>query len=149
MLNRVKSAVNKATDYVSDSVKRFKNRDLMQATVAVCARVALADGEISSEEKQKMIGFLQQSPELNAFGAKEVIDFFESLVKAYEFDAQIGKGETMKHILTLKDSPDMAQLAVRVGIAVANSDGHFDDDEKREMRDIIAALGLTPSDFEL
>lgn len=149
MLSRFKSAVNKATDYVSDSVKRFKNRDLMQATVAVCARVALADGEISSEEKQKMIGFLQQSPELNAFGTKEVVAFFESLVSTYSFDVQIGKGETMKHILAIKGNPEIAQLAVRVGIAVANSDGNFDDDEKREVREIIAALGLVATDFDL
>lgn len=142
MLNRLKKSLG-------DQVKRFKNRSMMEATVAICARVALADGVISPEEKQKMIGFLNQSPELQVFDTKEVVAFFEKMTSMYDFDAEVGKGETMKAILAIKSQPDMAQLAVRVGIAVGKSDGSFDNDEKRELNDIINALGLTPSGFDL
>ena len=36
---------------------KFRNREFMQAIVAACALMAAADGKISSEEKQKMMGY--------------------------------------------------------------------------------------------
>lgn len=142
MLNRFKKTVE-------SSVKRFKNRKLMEATVALCARVALADGVIESAEKQKMIGYLSQSPELNVFETGEVIAFFEKITASYAFDKEIGKGESMKYILAIKDDPELTQLAVRVGIAIAKSDGSFDEAEKNELREIIHSLNLPPSQFDI
>ena len=66
-----------------------------------------------SEEKQKMIGFLRSSEELKVFDTAEVIEFFNKLVTSFDFDLEIGKGETMKYILALKDQPEAAQLALR------------------------------------
>ena len=57
--------------------------------------------------------------------------------------------ETMKYILALKDQPEAAQLALRVGIAVAKSDGNFDQDEKLASREIAIALGFDPAEFGL
>ncbi len=39
---------------LSDQVKKFKNKDFMDAVVAGCAVVAAADGSIDAAEKQKM-----------------------------------------------------------------------------------------------
>jgi tellurite resistance protein TerB len=104
---------------------------------------------VSSEEKQKMIGFLRSSEELKVFDTAEVIEFFNKLVTSFDFDLEIGKGETMKYILALKDQPEAAQLALRVGIAVAKSDGNFDDDEKSAVREIARSLGFDPAEFGL
>ena len=54
-----------------------------------------------------------------------------------------------KYILALKNKPEQAQLAVRVGIAVAKSDGDFDETEMANAREIIEALGFTTSEFGL
>ena len=74
----------------------------------------------------------------------------ENEVRALDgIDLEIGKGETMKYILALKDQPEAAQLALRVGIAVAKSDGNFDDDEKSAVREIARSLGFDPAEFGL
>ena len=78
-----------------------------------------------------------------------MIAFFNELVTSFSFDYEIGKGETMKYILALKSQPEAAQLAVRVGIAVAKSDGDFDQDEQTAVREIALALGFTPAEFGL
>ncbi len=83
------------------------------------------------------------------FDTAEVIEFFNKLVTSFDFDLEIGKGETMKYILALKDQPEAAQLALRVGIAVAKSDGNFDDDEKSAVREIARSLGFDPAEFGL
>ncbi|MGE9715384.1 tellurite resistance TerB family protein, partial [Escherichia coli] len=117
-------------------VSRFKNKKFMQVTVAVCARIAISSDGVSSEEKQKMLGFLKASEELKVFDTSEVIEFFNKLISSFEFDTEVVKGETMKYILAMKDQPEAAQLAIRVGIAVAKSDGDFDNDEKEAVRAI-------------
>ena len=115
----------------------------MEGTIAVCARIAVSSDGVSAEEKQKMIGFLKSSEELKVFETEEVITFFNKLVTSFDFDMEIGKGETMKYILALKDQPEAAQLAVRVGIAVAKSDGNFDQDEQKAVKRSPLLWGLT------
>ena len=96
-----------------------------------------------------MINFINQSSELKVFDNKEIIDFFNKLADGFSFDLDIGKGEAMKYIARLKDQPDAAQLAVRVGIAVAKSDGDFDDSEKQIVSEVCVVLGLNSSDYQL
>lgn len=149
ILNRVKSAFNSGREELTKQVSRFRNRKFMEGTIAVCARIAVSSDGVSAEEKQKMIGFLKSSEELKVFETEEVITFFNKLVTSFDFDMGIGKGETMKYILALKDQPEAAQLAVRVGIAVAKSDGNFDQDEQKAVKEIAAALGFDPAEFGL
>lgn len=143
----IKSAFSSGRDELAKQVGRFKNQKFMRGTVAMCARIAVSSNGVSSEEKQKMLAFIKASPELSVFDSKEVIDFFNSTISFFDFDIEIGKGETMKHILALKSKPEEAQLAVRVGIAVAKSDGDFDEDEKNAVREICTALGFSSADF--
>ncbi|MDR0217899.1 MAG: tellurite resistance TerB family protein [Enterobacteriaceae bacterium] len=148
-LNKIKSALNAGREELTNQVGRFKNKKFMEGTVAVCAHVAMASNGVSSEEKQKMVGFIKNSPELKVFDTTEIIEFFNKLVSSYEFDKDIGKGEAMKYIMALKQQPDAAQLALRVGIAVAKSDGDFDQDEKNAALEICNALGFVPAEFDL
>ena len=147
--DKLKDGLNSGRAELTKQVGRYKNKTFREGTVAVCARIAVASDGVSAEEKQKMIGFLRASPELSVFDTNEVIALFEKIVRSYDFDHEIGKGETMKYILALKSKPEQAQLAVRVGIAVAKSDGNFDDQEKANAREIIAALGFQDQEFGL
>lgn len=147
--NKIKDTFNTSRAELTKQVGRYKNKKFMQGTVAVCARIAISSDGVSSEEKQKMLGFLRSSDELKVFNTNEIIEFFNKLISSFDFDSEIGKGETMKYILALKDQPEAAQLAIRVGIAVAKSDGDFDEDEKAAVRDIATALGFSPADFGL
>ncbi|MCY4763974.1 tellurite resistance TerB family protein [Klebsiella aerogenes] len=149
LFDKVKSTFTASREELVKQVGRFKNKKFMQGTVAVCARIAVSSDGVSAEEKQKMIGFLRSSEEMKVFDTNEVIDFFNKLVSSFDFDMEIGKGETMKYILALKDQPEAAQLAVRVGIAVGKSDGNFDPDEQAAAREIIAALGFSAEEFGL
>ena len=64
MLEWLKTNATAARDKLSTEVSKFKNREFMEAVVSGCALVAAADGNISSDEKQKMVGFIQNSNEL-------------------------------------------------------------------------------------
>lgn len=144
--NSIKETFTSGQNELARQVGRFKNKKFMQGTVAVCAYIAVASNGVSIEEKQKMMEFLKSSEELKVFETEEVIEFFNKLLSHFEFDNEIGKGEAMKHILGLP-KPEAAQLALRVGIAVAKSDNDFDADEQKAVGEIATALGFKPQDF--
>jgi tellurite resistance protein TerB len=130
-------------------VKKFQNREFMEALLAGCALVALADGEIKPEEKRKMIAFIQRSEELKVWSTTEVVALFNKMVDLFEFDYEIGKIDALKFVAKLRTNEDAAKLMVRVCCIIGASDGNFDDDEKRVVREIISTLRLNPKDFQL
>lgn len=134
---------------LKDQVKRFKNKDLMDAIVAGCAVVAVADGTIDASEKQKMAGYLGRSEELSVFNMSEVIDRFNHFAGNMDFDVMVGKQEALRVIAKFKSKPEIARIIVGVCCAVGAADGNFDDQEKAVVRDICNSLGLSPGEFGL
>ena len=141
--------LKKQISTVETELTKFKNKELMQAIVAGCAMVAYADGNASSSEKQKMLGFIKQSDAVKVFNADEVISAFSSYISKFEFDQNIGMGEAMAAVIKLKSKPEQAQLLIRVCIAIASSDGNFDADEQKAIIQMCRSLDLEPSAFDL
>ena len=134
---------------LTEQVKKFKNKNFMEAVCAGCALVAAADGEIDPTEKQKMAGFIGRSDELKVFNMNEVIDTFNKYAGNFEFDHIIGKTEALKVIGQFKSNPEIARVIVGVCCAIGAADGEFDQQEKAMVRDICQALQINPSDFQL
>ena len=149
MLNWMKDKGNEVRARLTAEVSKFKNRAFLEATVASCALVAAADGTISSEEKQKMAGFIRNSDELKHFAMPDVIAFFEKVVANFDFDAAIGKAEALKVIGRLRGNEEQARVMVRVACAIGASDGNFDQKERAVVREICVELGLSPADFDV
>lgn len=149
MLNWLKTNAVAARDTLATEVTKFKNADFMEACVAGCALVSAADGEISSAEKMKMTGFIQNSKELKVFDLNKVITSFNGYCEKFSFDEQIGRAEALKTVAKVRSKPDAARLLVRVCIAIGSSDGNFDQSERAVCRMICNELGLNPADFDL
>lgn len=149
MLDKFTSWVKETTNNLKTEVIKFKNKDFLAATVASCALVAAADGTISSEEKQKMIGFMKHSDALSVFDTSEAVALFEKYSGNFSFDPAIGKAECLKVVSKLKKRPDEARLVIRVCCAIGAADGDFDDAEKAVVREICAELDQNPADFQL
>jgi len=144
---KLKQKGQEARDKISQEVGKFRNREFMEACVSGCALVAAADGNITGDEKQKMVKFIQQSEELKVFDTPDVIKFFNKIADNFEFDHEIGKGEALKIIAKLKKKPEAARLMVRVCCAIGMADGDFDNNEKNMVRDICNEVGVPAEDF--
>ncbi|HRH91754.1 MAG TPA: tellurite resistance TerB family protein [Agitococcus sp.] len=134
---------------LSNEVTKFKNKDFLNAVIAGCALVAASDGNVSPEEKRKMLGFINNSDALKVFNSDEVIESFNKITSKFEFDYEIGKAEALKIVAKLKSNVDAAKLMVRVCCVIGASDGNFDQHEKQTVRIICRELGLEPSEFDL
>ncbi|WP_339259077.1 tellurite resistance TerB family protein [Paenibacillus sp. FSL R5-0749] len=141
--------LNSTKQGLEDQVKRFKNKDFMDAVVAGCALVAFADGSVDASEKNKMAGYINLSQELKVFDMAVVIERFNHYVNNFEFSPEIGKQEALKAIAKFKSKPEVGRVIVGVCSAIGAADGNFDDQERRVVAEICTVLGLNPGEFSL
>lgn len=149
MLAWLKERGTEGKEKMLAELSKFKNRSFMEAIVAGCAMVAAADGDISADEKKKMLGFIDRADELKHFAKSDVISAFQKCVDGFAFDLAMGKDEALKAIRKIAGNPDQARLLVRVVCAIGAADGDFDATEQAVAREIISVLGLNAADFDL
>ena len=149
MLDWLKKNTESARAALTAEIGKYKNRAFMEAVVAGCALVSASDGNVSSEEKQKMIGYMQSSEELKVFKMLDVMNAFNDAVSKFEFDAEIGKAEALKTISKVSSDPGASKLLVRVCCAIGAADGDFDAQERAMVAQIAKELGLEPAEFDL
>ncbi len=128
---------------------KYKNQNFLNAAMAGSALMAMADGSVSSEEKQKMIKFIESNDALSVFTTSDVIKAFQEFVSQLEFDKDIGEAKAYQALGKMKSDVEASRLLVRMIIAVAASDGNFDVNEKAVAKKIAKELNINPSEFEL
>ena len=138
----------KAGELKTEAMK-YKNKDFLNAAMAGSALVAMADGAVSAEEKQKMIKFIESNDALSIFTTSDVIKSFQDFVSQLEFDKDIGEAKAYQALGRMKSNVEASRLLVRMIIAVASADGNFDANERAVASRIAKELGISPSEFEL
>lgn len=138
----------KASELKTEALK-FKNKEFLEAAMAGSALIAMADGTISSEEKQKMIKFIENHDALSIFTTSDVIKAFQDFVSQIEFDKDIGEAKAFLAIGKMKSNNEAGRLLVRMIIAIASSDGNFDSQEQVVAAKIAKELALNPAEFGL
>ena len=128
---------------------KYKNQNFLNAAMAGSALIAMADGSVSAEEKQKMIKFIESNDALSVFTTSDVIKAFQEFVSQLEFDKDIGEAKAYQALGKMKSDVEASRLLVRMIIAVAASDGNFDANEKAVARKIAKELNTNPAEFEL
>jgi tellurite resistance protein TerB len=138
----------KANELKTEALK-FKNKDFLEAAMAGSALIAMADGKISSEEKQKMIKFIENHDALSIFTTSDVIKAFQDFVGQIEFDKDIGEAKAFLALGKMKNNSEAGRLLIRMMIAIASSDGDFDLQEQAVAAKIAKELALNPAEFGL
>lgn len=126
---------------------RYKSQDVLDAVVAACALVSMADGRLDPSERQKMTEFVHQSDELRVFDTNKVLQQFNLFVQKIERDPIIGRAEAFKALSRIRTKPEIARLVARYCIAIGYADGHFDPSEQQVVSEICMELGLNPQEF--
>ncbi len=146
--NFISSIKNKASELKTDILK-FKNKDFLNATMAGSALIAMADGTITPEEKQKMIKFIESHDALSIFTTMDVVNAFQNYVGQLQFDKDIGEAKAFEALKKMENNAAAARLIIRMVVSIAGSDGNFDEHEKKMASRIAKELGLDPAEFDL
>ena len=147
--NDLKTSLSKIISDAEQDIRRYKNKDVLDALMASCALIAAADGYVSPEEKRKMVGFVQSSPITKIYDTDEAIKLFNAHADRLQFDFALGKVEILRVVGKQRENIDVARLIIRTAIIIGSTDGDFSPAEKHATIDLCRELNQDPTAFDL
>ncbi len=127
----------------------LKSGAYRDASMAMCALVAAADGHVDAAERQQMESMILSNDVLQNFPPDQLRQRFNRHVDQLTRNFPQGKTEAMQEIAKAAKKPTEARAVVQTGIVIAGADGHFSQAEQAVLREACVALGLNPVEFQL
>ncbi|MFE2474235.1 tellurite resistance TerB family protein [Streptomyces mirabilis] len=125
----------------------LKSGAFRDASMAMCALVAAADGKIDPSERQRVAQLIFSNEVLQNFPAEDLQRRFDDNLNKLTADFDFGKVSVLQEIAKTKKKPAEARAVIQ--IVIGGADGDFDATERAVVRDACFALGLPPHEFDL
>ncbi|MFI9586765.1 tellurite resistance TerB family protein [Streptomyces sp. NPDC052236] len=127
----------------------LKSGAYRDASMAMCALVAAADGQVDAAERQQVETLILNNDVLQNFPADQLRQRFNKHADQLVSNFQHGKAEAMKEIAKAAKKPVEARAVIQTGIVIAGADGYIAPAEQQVIHEACAALGLSPAEFAL
>ncbi|MBF8171409.1 tellurite resistance TerB family protein [Streptomyces olivaceus] len=127
----------------------LKSGAFRDASMAMCALVAAADGTVDPSERQRVAQLISTNEVLQNFPADDLRRRFEENLDKLTADFDFGKVGILQEVAKAKKKPAEARAVVQIGIVIGGADGDFDKDERAVVREACYALDLPPHEFDL
>jgi tellurite resistance protein TerB len=140
--DKVKNTATSITSDLKARASRYNNGNFKNATMAICAIVATADGSIQPEEKKKVAACIGSTEALASFDPMELKAQFDHYCDEINADVDFGRINALRAVAKLKGKADETDAAIQIALIIANADGVFQDCEKEQVRNICRTLGV-------
>lgn len=127
----------------------LKSGAFRDASMAMCALVAAADGTIDPSERQRVAQLIASNEVLQNFPADDLRRRFEDNLAKLTADFALGKVSVLQEIAKAKKKPAEARAVIQIGIVIGGADGDFDKDEQAIVCEACFTLDLPPHEFDL
>jgi tellurite resistance protein TerB len=146
---QLRARTNDMSAQLKTKTGQFKNKEFANASMAMCALIAAADGSIDNAERAKVSALITSNEALKVFPAHELTQKFDFYASKLQSNFDFGKLEATQTIAKLKTKPDQARAVIQIGIIIGGADGNFDDYEKAAVREACHVLGIPPTEYDL
>ncbi|CAM5371408.1 tellurite resistance TerB family protein [Streptomyces griseomycini] len=147
--DRIKESASQMQTQLEARKNELRSGAFRDASMAMCALVAAADGGVDPSERQRVAQLIAANDVLQNFPADDLRRRFEANLDKLTADFAFGKVSVLQEIGKAKKKPAEARAVVQIGIVIGGADGHFDRDERAVVREACFALGLSPHEFDL
>ncbi|MER5977703.1 MULTISPECIES: tellurite resistance TerB family protein [unclassified Streptomyces] len=127
----------------------LKSGAYRDASMAMCALVAAADGHVDPAERQHVESLILHNDVLQNFPSEQLRQRFNKHVDHLAFDFPQGKAEALQEIAKAAKKPTEARAVVQTGFVVAGADGYVAPAEEQVLREACQVLGLSAQEFGL
>jgi tellurite resistance protein TerB len=125
----------------------LKSGAYRDASMAMCALVAAADGRVDPAERQRVEELIVSNEVLQNFPPDQLRKRFNEHVDRLTANFELGKARALEDIAKAAKKPVEARAVVQTGLVVAGADGSFEPAEQYAVRDACSALNLSPAEF--
>ncbi|HET6859973.1 MAG TPA: TerB family tellurite resistance protein [Streptomyces sp.] len=127
----------------------LKSGSFRDASMAMCALVAAADGSIDAAERQRVAQLIATNDVLKNFPADDLQRRFNAYLDKLTADFAFGKVSVLQDVAKAKKKPAEARAVIQIGIIIGGADGDFDKTEQALVREACFTLDLPPHEFDL
>ncbi|MEU7581176.1 TerB family tellurite resistance protein [Streptomyces sp. NPDC041068] len=147
--DRVKESASTMQNQLMAKKNDLKSGAFRDASMAMCALVAAADGTVDPSERQRVAQLIGTNEVLQNFPADDLRRRFDEYVDKLTADFAFGKVSVLQEVAKAKKKPAEARAVIQIGIVIGGADGDFDKDEQAVVREACFALDLPPHEFDL
>lgn len=127
----------------------LKSGAYRDASMAMCALVAAADGGVDPAERQHVESLILNNDVLQNFPADQLRQRFNKHVDQLSLNFQQGKSEALREIAKAAKKPTEARAVIQTGFVVAGADGYIAPAEEQVLREACSVLGVPAQEFGL
>ncbi|GHF55513.1 tellurite resistance TerB family protein [Streptomyces griseosporeus] len=147
--DRVKESASQMQTQLVAKKNDLKSGAFRDASMAMCALVAAADGTVDPSERQRVAQLIATNEVLQNFDAEDLRRRFEENLNKLTADFAFGKVSVLQEVAKAKKKPAEARAVIQIGIVIGGADGDFDKDEQAVVREACFTLDLPPHEFDL
>jgi tellurite resistance protein TerB len=147
--DKLKQSAQSMQGQLESKKNELKSGGFRDASMAICALVAAADGSIDPAERQRVTALITSNDVLKNFEASDLEKRFNDYLTKLSADFELGKVSVLQDIAKVKKKPTEARAVIQIGIVIGGADGNFDKTEQAVVRDACFAVDLTPAEFGL
>ncbi|MGA4841134.1 tellurite resistance TerB family protein [Streptomyces sp. G45] len=134
---------------LSSLKSELKSGAYRDASMAMCALVAAADGSVDPAERQHVESLILQNDVLQNFPPDQLRQRFNKHVDQLAVNFPAGKTAVLQEIAKAAKKPAEARAVVQTGFVIAGADGYVAPAEEQALREACTTLGLSPQEFGL
>ncbi|MFI8367669.1 MULTISPECIES: tellurite resistance TerB family protein [unclassified Streptomyces] len=147
--DRLKESASTMQTQLMAKKNDLKSGAFRDASMAMCALVAAADGTIDPSERQRVAQLIATNEVLRNFDAADLQRRFDENLNKLTADFAFGKVSVLQEIAKAKKKPAEARAVIQIGIVIGGADGYFDKTEQAVVREACFTLDLPPHEFDL
>jgi tellurite resistance protein TerB len=147
--DRIKESASQMQTQLVAKKNDLKSGAFRDASMAMCALVAAADGTVDPSERRRVAQLIATNEVLQNFPADDLRRRFEENLDRLTTDFDFGKVSVLQEVAKAKKKPAEARAVVQIGIVIGGADGDFDKDEQAVVREACYTLDLPPHEFDL
>lgn len=111
--DQLKAKAQEMNGQLKTKTSQFQNKEFKNASMAMCALIAAADGSIDPSERQKTAALIMSNESLAVFPPDELREQFDWYCSKLSSDYEFGKVEATATIAKLKSKQDQAARSSR------------------------------------
>ncbi|MFJ8076373.1 tellurite resistance TerB family protein [Streptomyces sp. NPDC096176] len=139
--------VNTLKSQLTSLKTELKSGAFRDASMAMCALVAAADGHVDASERQHVESLILTNDVLQNFPAEQLRERFNKHADQLSANFQLGKAAVMQEVGKAAKKPTEARAVIQIGIVIAGADGYVEPAEQDVIREACAVLGVSPAEF--
>ncbi|WP_030262450.1 tellurite resistance TerB family protein [Streptomyces violens] len=147
--DRIKDSAQTMQTQLTAKKNELKSGAFRDASMAMCALVAAADGSVDASERRRVAQLIMSNDVLQNFAADDLQRRFDGYLDKLVADFEFGRVSVLQEIGKVKKKPAEARAVIQIGIVIGGADGDFDKTEQAVVRDVCFALDIPPAEFDL